>query len=239
MNDQHGFKQFNLAQIILYHLLPGVPMLLLSLIFASPTWGLGLPITLSLMSAAAIGLLPTLWAIPYITARRQGKKFREIIGFTEKMSTAKTIGLALPFLAYALFVFMVIAPIEHPLWTIFNWVPDWFRVDRFDPSASKGFILILTIIMNFVVNGLFGPFTEEVYFRGFLLPRMGKLGNAAPFMNAVLFSLYHLFTPWENITRILALTPIVYIIWKKKNIRIGIWFHCLINTLSCVAMLFS
>ena len=239
MNNQHDVKQMNLVQVILYHLLPGVPMLLIALVFASPTWGLGLPITLSLMSAAAIGLLPTLWAILYMTARRQGKRIRDIIGFMEKMTAIKTIGWAVPCVLFSLFVFIVIAPIEHPLWTIFNWVPDWFRIDRFDPATSKGIIWTLTILMNFAINGSIGPFMEEVYFRGFLLPRMNRFGKAAPILNAVLFSLYHLFTPWENISRILALVPAVYIVWAKKNIRIGILFHCLLNTLSCIAMLFS
>ena len=98
--------------------------------------------------------------------------------------------------------------------------------------------MTLTIVMSFLFNGLLGPFTEEIYFRGFLLPRMNKLGKAAPFVNVALFSLYHFFTPWENISRILALTPIAYIVWYKKDIRIAIWFHCTLNLLSCVGMLF-
>ncbi|MCL1896682.1 MAG: CPBP family intramembrane metalloprotease [Clostridiales bacterium] len=238
MNQNHEVKQFNLLQIFLYHLLPGVPILLIALVCANPSWGLGLPILLSLTLGIAFGLLPVQWAILYITARKQGKKLRDIIGFTEKTPPSKLILWTLPCAVFALFIFMVVAPIEHPFWTIFNWIPDWFRINRFDPSAQKGFILTLSLIMNFVFNGLLAPFTEEVYFRGFLLPRMGKLGKAAPFVNTALFSLYHLFTPWENITRILAITPMVYAVWVKKNIRIGIWTHCGLNTLSCIGLLF-
>jgi membrane protease YdiL (CAAX protease family) len=43
---------------------------------------------------------------------------------------------------------------------------------------------------------------EEMYFRGYLLPRISRLGAWAPLVNTVLFSLYHLFTPWLNVGRI-------------------------------------
>jgi len=32
-------------------------------------------------------------------------------------------------------LFSPVAKIEHPLWTIFDWVPEWFRVDRFSNEA--------------------------------------------------------------------------------------------------------
>jgi membrane protease YdiL (CAAX protease family) len=52
----------------------------------------------------------------------------------------------------------------------------------------------------------------------------------------VLFSLYHFFSPWQNPGRILAFAPWVYVVWRKKNIGIGIAVHCLMNT---VGMLLS
>ena len=43
---------------------------------------------------------------------------------------------------------------------------------------------------------------EEMYFHGYLLPRISRLGAWAPLVNTVLFSLYHFFTPWLNVGRI-------------------------------------
>lgn len=92
-------------------------------------------------------------------------------------------------------------------------------------------------MIGVLLNGLLGPFVEELYFRGFLLPRMERLGKLAPVVNTVLFSLYHFFTPWENITRILAILPFVSVVYYKKNIRIGMVVHLSLNTFSMIAMI--
>jgi len=62
-------------------------------------------------------------------------------------------------------------------------------------------------------------------------------GKLAPFVNVILFSVYHFFTPWEVITRILAITPLAYSVWINKNVKIGIIVHCSLNTLSCIGAL--
>ena len=232
-------KQFNIIQIVLYHLLPGVPILLIAIVCANPVWGLGLPIFLSLMLAILFGLIPVQLGILVFTAKREGKKVKEIFAFTEKAPILKTILWALPCFLFSFVVFALLAQVEHPFWTIFNWVPEWFRIDRFDVGSMKAPALWLTIALNFILNGFLGPLTEELYFRGFLLPRMSRLGKLAPLINAVLFSLYHFFTPWENITRIIALIPYIYAVWYHRNVRIGILVHCSLNTLGAIGMLFS
>ena len=237
MNRNTEARPFSIQQILLYHLLPGIPMLLIAILLSNPTWGFGLSIFLSLMLAATFGLIPTLWLIMVFKARKDGIKTRDLIQFTEKMPRLRIIVWALPCMVFALLLFVFVAPIEHPLWTIFDWVPAWFRIDRFSQEGVDKIQLLLIVILNFVVQGFFGPITEECYFRGFLLPRMTRLGKAAPFANVVLFSLYHLFTPWENITRILALTPYVYLVWRKKNIFVGMVTHCSLNVLSAIALL--
>jgi hypothetical protein len=48
----------------------------------------------------------------------------------------------------------------------------------------------------------------------------------------VLFSLYHFFTPWQLVGRILVLLPMVYAVWWRRNIYIGMVVHCLGNTVT-------
>jgi len=235
VRESQEIKQYSISKIILYHLLPGVPVLIVAIICANPFWGLGLPMFLSLMIAFALCLVPGQWLIMKIVARREGKRLRDVIGFAEKMSATKTILWALPGGVLAALVFTFGTEIERPLWTIFAWVPDWFWVNR--SLLDLGDLLVPTIILNFIIRGFLVPYTEEIYFRGFLLPRMNRLGGFAPFANAALFSVNHLFAPWENVTRMLAVLPFVYTVWQKKNVYIGVIAHCAVNTLGCIAML--
>ena len=78
---------------------------------------------------------------------------------------------------------------------------------------------------------------EELYFRGYLLPRMTRLRGWAPAVNSVLFALYHLWTPWQIVSRAVFYFPTVYAVWRKRNIFIAIWVHCLGNTLGALLSL--
>ena len=81
----------------------------------------------------------------------------------------------------------------------FTWVPDWF-VMRPDPSMfaelSRGMLLALWGLM-LVAMVLVGGFTQELYARGFLLPRTEHLGKWAPAYNALMFAIFHLIAPWD------------------------------------------
>lgn len=236
MKALSNVEQFSIGKIIAYHLLPGIPILLFAVVFSNPTWGFGLPIFLSLLLAILFGLIPSEIGILIYTVKKQGQKVRDIISFKKKMPAFKTILWAVPFLIFCIFIFSTVAKFEHSLWTIFDWVPEWFRIDRYSTDTSSKSMVYLMLILGFLLNGILGPLVEEIYFRGFLLPRMTRLGGWAPFVNSALFSLYHFFTPWENITRIIAVTPFVYAVWYKQNIYIGMLVHCLLNTGSMVIM---
>lgn len=53
----------------------------------------------------------------------------------------------------------------------------------------------------------------------------------------VLFSLYHFWLPWQNISRILGVLPYTYAVRKKENLYIGIFVHCLCNLVGSVQLL--
>jgi len=46
---------------------------------------------------------------------------------------------------------------------------------------------------------------EEIYFRGFLLPRMGYAGRSAVPLHSLLFALYHLWMPWRIVALAVAM----------------------------------
>ena len=80
---------------------------------------------------------------------------------------------------------------------------------------------------------------EELYFRGFLLLRLAWMKGWAPVAEAFLFTLYHFWSPWQLVTRFLAVLPLVYFVNRKRDIRIGIGAHWLLNMLGSLELLFA
>ena len=117
---------------------------------------------------------------------------------------------------------------------VFGWLPPWFvELVPVDNVAACSFgAWVVTLIVYAVMNVLVGPFVEELYFRGYLLPRMSQMGRRAPLVNSVLFSLYHFWSPWSLLTRVVGVTPLAYAVWWKRNIYLGMAVHMLLNGLS-------
>lgn len=51
-----------------------------------------------------------------------------------------------------------------------------------------------------------------------------------PVVHSTLFAAYHFWSPWQLFTRTLGVLPLVYVVQRKKNIYIGMWVHCLLNS---------
>ena len=114
---------------------------------------------------------------------------------------------------------------------LFSWLPESIRdFAAFEDDAdASGWLVAALLVVAFAFNGIAGPIVEELYFRGHLLPRIDRLGRRAPVLNAVLFSLYHLWTPWQNPGRIVALLPWIYVVWRKRSVRLSIIVHVTVN----------
>lgn len=79
------------------------------------------------------------------------------------------------------------------------------------------------------------PLTEELYFRGYLLPRMPAGSKVwASVFHSALFALYHTWTPWMFVARTLGVLPLIYIVRKKENIYLGIIAHIILNSLDFI-----
>lgn len=92
-------------------------------------------------------------------------------------------------------------------------------------------LLVILFAAALALNGVIGPVAEELYFRGHLLPRIDRFGRAAPVLNTVLFSIYHFWSPWQNLARIVGLLPWVYVVWRKRSVQLSIAVHVTANTL--------
>lgn len=236
-------EQHTLAKSILLHLLPGFFLTIIFIIAVPFAVRRGIPSFLVLMIAGLLFLIPfELGYLLYQAKKRNGSfSLKGIVVFRQPIPVWQYLVLTFLMLGWVYFAFMIVfAPFEKPIIdTFFSWVPDMYFVESFFNQIDQysRFLLITTAVLGFFFNGLIGPVVEELYFRGFLLPRISRLGRWAPLLNTVLFSLYHFFTPWQNPVRILALTPLYYAVWWKKNIYLGMIVHCLINIIAAIFLM--
>jgi len=232
-----------LARSIALHLLPGALILLFYIVAAPFAATIGFPSGTAFFVSIGVVLVPFELGILLYEARRKNGKFslKGIVLFREPMPWWQYVALGGPLLVWLGVVFVIFAP---PLDSVlinrwFAWLPDWFFWSG--PGAGlNGFsrsALAITAILNLLLNGVAGPVVEEMYFRGFLLPRLNSLKGWAPLVNVLLFSLYHFFSPWQNPARIIGFGPMVYVTWWKKNIYLGMIVHCLGNTIGALSML--
>jgi membrane protease YdiL (CAAX protease family) len=127
---------------------------------------------------------------------------------------------------------IVVSPIAEYLEAHLSaWLPAWATQDALlkgiasCPPGQRIFTLLLAVLLS----GFVAPVVEELYFRGFLLPRMEHWGWAAPAVNALLFAVYHFYFP-ENVPGIfVAFLPIAYVVKIKEDWRIGAIVHCMAN----------
>ncbi len=103
---------------------------------------------------------------------------------------------------------MVMGPVNRWLAAVPGFVPpDWWPAAS-NPlvpvnSAAEAFPDIslqgnyLFVLVNFIVGLIFNIFGEEIYYRGYLLPRMrGVFGKFDWVANGVLFTLKHIYQRW-------------------------------------------
>jgi membrane protease YdiL (CAAX protease family) len=100
-----------------------------------------------------------------------------------------------------------------------------------DLGAYSQSTVIAALLFNFLTVSLIAPITEEIYFRGYLLPRLSRFGYWAVPIHTTLFALFHVWTPWMAVARAIGVIPFAFVVQRKRNIYIGMIAHILINTL--------
>ena len=183
--------QHSIGRSIVLHLLPGALMLVFYAIAAPILENLGFPSFMSLLLAIAFVLIPfELGYLFYRGKKRNGTFTLEgIVLYREPMPLWQyTILSILLFLWVGLIMMLVSPPVDDFLIeNAFSWLPDWFFLFGFESKLEQytQSALVLTAVLNLVLNGFLGPIVEELYFRGYLLPRISRLGAWAPLVNIV------------------------------------------------------
>ena len=227
---------------IFLHLLPGALVTLGYVLLVPPLLRLGISNFITLNLLAVVVLVPVEMGILYRAGVLKNGSFslRGIVCYREKISIPQLIGFALLIFVWSALISLVVTPIADTLIinSLFSWLPGWFFLDTNFAALSRP-TLILTLSLSLICTSWIAPVVEELYFRGYLLPRLSRFGNWAPLINGVLFTLYHFFTPWAFVERVLMVVPGAWIVQKKGNIYILMIAHLLLNTLGILPLLIA
>jgi membrane protease YdiL (CAAX protease family) len=225
----------SLGYTIGLHLLPGVLTTLAYLGLARVLMPRGVPALFALLLATLLVLIPFEFGfLLYQAKRRTGtSSWRAVVEFREPLPAKQY--LLWPFLLFVWgFLSSALAsPLDQAFGQgLFSWLPDWYYPASADAFKSVSRSMMWAIfLLGLVVGGFLGPIVEELYFRGYLLPRLARFGRWAPLLHAVLFSVYHFWTPWQNPSRLLLMIPMTYLVWWKRNIYLAMIAHCALNAI--------
>ena len=227
-------KKISVSLLIALHLLPG---LLIGGVFFVLSWMFihwGLTGYLALLVTIPIILAPIEIGIMLLWSKKEtGKRsLSAVIDYHQQGSVIDYI--LIPFLLFICWGFLsiVISPISLYLEAhLPAWLPAWATQEALINGilSSSPPQRSITFGLAVLFSGFIAPVVEELYFRGFLLSRMEHCGWSAPVINALLFALYHFYFP-ENVLGIfVAFIPVSYAVMLKKNWRIGLVFHSMVN----------
>ncbi|MBN3520368.1 CPBP family intramembrane metalloprotease [Algoriphagus lutimaris] len=233
-------KQLSKAQSILYHFYPGVIITFFFILITPILLEKGFPPQFSMLLAGGLVVVPVFLIHLRSAKSKEGvPRISDLMVYKEKIPTKKMVLYTAGLILFAFLIYGLTQPLNVLLTEkLLFWLPDWYQVRDFEGYSKK--IILITLLLNLLLNGLLAPFFEELYFRGYLLPRMETWGKYAPVLSAVLFSLYHFWQPQIYLTLILALLPMTYLVWKTQSLRLAIYVHCglnIIGTLLSLGML--
>ncbi len=231
MNNQQQNTTHTITKSILLHLVPGILTGGFYFLAREPLQSMGFPSIFALMLAIIFVIVPVeLGFLLHKGKQKSGRYTLEgMISYLGPIPKGQYFLWSLIAFVSIGLIFTVLKPVDSFLQEkLFFWVPKF--ESGLDGNYAKS-NLIITYAIMLVFGGFVGPVVEELYFRGYLLPRMS--GKLSSLLHSFLFAAYHVFTPWMIISRTIGLLPLIYVV-KKKNIYVGIIVHILVNLIDAV-----
>jgi membrane protease YdiL (CAAX protease family) len=216
---------------IALHLVPGILIVVAYLLIAEPfVTAIGYPIFLAWAIALVVVLLPLLGGLLWLGRERNGRpSLRGVVGYLGRpIPRGRIIAAVAGLIVWMTVVSLALTPLDDAVFdALFTWIPfegaggsATTYLDGYEHS-----LLVTTMLIGLPLTGFSLPLIEELYFRGFLLPRIAHLGWRAPLLNTVLFSVYHFWAPWTVVSKVIFMFPAVWLVWRKHDIRLSIGMH--------------
>jgi uncharacterized protein len=233
MSQNIPTERHSIARSLLLHLSPGFLIGACFIVLQPILNQWGYPSMMALMCAIILILVPfELGYLLYEGKKKNGHfSFQGVVLYRTRISIWQYV-LWVPVLFILLaiiFTFMKSLDVFFQQ-LLFTWVP------LLESGLQAGYSrdnLIVTYGLVAIFGVVVGPWVEEYYFRGYLLPRMGYAGKWAPLLNSFLFGLYHFWTPWMLLTRTLGALVLAYAA-QRRSLYLSIVVHILVNSVDLI-----
>ena len=232
--EKNGHGRVSGPLLTVLHLVPGI---VFAGFFYALSWLLiprGFTAYLALLITIPACLVPVeigvmfLWSVRYTDTT----SLSEAIGYRRKATAVDYVVLPLFLFLCCGVASVALSPITRYVEPLLSaWFPAWATQE----ALINGVIGCspiqrnLTLLLAVLLSGFVAPVVEELYFRGFLLPKMEHWGWAAPIVNSLLFAVYHFHFPENVVIIFVAFLPIAYVARIKRNWRIGAVAHSMSN----------
>ena len=96
------------------------------------------------------------------------------------------------------------------------------------------------VAVMYLFGGLFNIFGEELWFRGYILPRQEKVfSNRAWVANGLMFTLNHIWQPWNLLLILPGSLVGAFVVQRRKNTWILIISHGLANAILLILIILN
>jgi len=228
-------EQHSIRLSVALHLTPGILTGIAFFSFAPFAQKMNFPPFVAHAFADLVMLLPVMYGILFYQGfKKNGRLSLEgVVLYRERIPGWQYL-VYVPIVIVASVVFLLLAPVSNAIReSLFSWWTSMYDLSL-DLSAYSKSTAMISLAINFLVISLIAPITEEIYFRGYLLPRLSRFGFWAVPIHTTLFGLFHTWTPWMVVTRAIGIIPFAYIVQRKQNIYIGMIAHVLFNILDLI-----
>ncbi len=232
---EETIEQHSLPVSITLHLLPGLLVLGFYVMIAPFFTGWGFPASFAVLLGFVFVGIPFQLGFLYYQGFKINDKLslKGVLHYREKIPLWQFVLIVLVLFAYAVAVAILTTPLGAYLKaTVLSFLPAWFLYSSAAEIAGTELLIVLGV--RVLVNGIANPIVEEMYFRGYLLPRISRLHVWAPLINAMLFSIAHYWQPANIPQLFLIMIPWCYVVWWKRNIYISIAVHCMANLFGAI-----
>ena len=172
-------------RLILLHLLPGTLILVLFVLAVPVVKSLSLPVRFATLMCIYLVLIPFELGVLLREGKKRNGKYslQGIVLLREKIPVWQYFLFVPLLVAWSAALALLLSPVaDFLVRTVFYWLPDYF-IDSDISGYSRTTLIIMVTLYG--IGNMGAAIVEELYFRGYLMPRLSRLKGWAPLVNTV------------------------------------------------------